>query len=463
MSFLVDSKINLMRFTHEASVHRAHGRTFDVNELIESVALVAMKFDSDNINIARNLTTEGMNKTEKLEHLTKLKGILGHDIFELSTCNRILYLGFDTTPQELTKKIEHYTDISEIPFTQQNGIDAWKTLVKICSGLDSFMIGELQVMSQFRNAIAWHRKHDLINRTNESFFHHVVAANRTLRQELGFNKTTESMLNLATSSLEALLGEKDESSCVVLGFGAMGQKAVEALDELGQTNITVVSRSPEKSKHRNPTLADKTTMITFDEWESNIHVADVIVSTIRSAKPAYDEHHQVPVDGACTVMDFSWPPSVGTNGVQSQQTLLGMETWIRAARKLGIDWDHASTIEKSTNLLNDITTKFLQALSNRSDAEFRSFVYSKLESMALEWTTNVGETRAPPATMQAFSREIATWICTQKNPFALTELENIILHTEREVDSELLNQIASDVGRAVLKMNSKSSLAEVIG
>ena len=147
------------------------GDFHDPKALMNNVALVAMKFNSENIHVARSLTTEGMNKEEKLSHLSQLKETLNHDIFEFSTCNRILYLGFNTTCERLAQKLEEHTGMTDLPFQHYTGIDAWKSLVKICSGLDSFMIGELQVMGQFRSAVAWHRKHDLIDKTNESFFH----------------------------------------------------------------------------------------------------------------------------------------------------------------------------------------------------------------------------------------------------------------------------------------------------
>jgi hypothetical protein len=65
--------------------------------------------------------------------------------------------------------------------------------------------------------------------------------------------------------------------------------------------------------------------------------------------------------------------------------------------------------------------------------------------------------------MQAFSREIATWICTQTGAFRIHDLEQLILQTQREVDSDLLSVIASDVGKTMLELNAKSDLAEVLG
>ena len=63
-----------------------------------------------------------------------------------------------------------------------------------------------------------------------------------IRREFGFNQTTESMLNLATSALEEIVPNNETTSSVILGFGEMGSKAVEVLLSLGQSDISVISR-----------------------------------------------------------------------------------------------------------------------------------------------------------------------------------------------------------------------------
>ena len=114
-------------------------------------------------------------------------------------------------------------------------------------------------------------------------------------------------------------------------------------------------------------------------------------------------------------------------------------------------------------VLGNITDEFLSALTNKSDAKFRTFIYSKLDSMAKDWSANADQDKSPEATMQAFSREIATWICTQTGAFRIDDLEQLILQTKRDVDSDLLSVIASDVGKTMLELNAKSDLAEVLG
>ena len=105
----------------------------------------------------------------------------------------------------------------------------------------------------------------------------MIVANRSVRKNLGFTHTTESMLSLATSALQTLLEERGPVKAIVLGFGDMGMKAVEALLDANQTNIAVVSRNPERSAERNPSLAAACTMLSYEQWGNGDHEADLVM------------------------------------------------------------------------------------------------------------------------------------------------------------------------------------------
>ena len=152
------------------------------------------------------------------------------------------------------------------------------------------------------------------------------------------------------------------------------------------------------------------------------------------------------------IMDFSWPPSIDKSGVGNNQELFGMEHWIRVAHRLGVEWDYTSTIEKSELLITDIQKKFMAALTDRSRAKFRSFMYQTLEAMSLEWEKSEHIENSEDL-MGAFSREIATWICNQDGPFTKVDLENMMMSTSRPINSVLLKKVAHDVNETVDRIN----------
>lgn len=449
-------KINLTRFFSESSVHEIDGRQVDSRELINGVSMISMKINQDNVDYVKHFTSEGMTKEDRLSYVSKIKDKLGTDVFEMSTCNRVLFVGFGVESQKLESTILEIKSIENAPFEHRNGLDVWRHLVKVCSGLDSFIIGELQVMSQFRGTVALHRQNGLVNDINSSFFDHVISANRIIRKEFGFNQTTESMLNLATTALEEAVSSNPTNSAVVLGFGDMGSKAIEVLLDLGQSNIVVITRSPEKARKRNPELYSKVKVMRFGEWGETNFEPNLVISTIRNNQPTFDKNNPIPLDNAAMIMDFSWPPSVDKEGVNQKQVLYGMEHWIRVAHRLGVEWDYSSIITQSETLISDIQKKFMNALTDRSRSKFRAFMYQTLEKLSAEWESSE-YVEDSGEQLGAFSREIATWICNQEGSFSRDDLTAMMMSTKRPFNRNLLKKVANDVNDTIYSINQMST------
>ena len=422
------------------------------------ISLAALKFTSDTIAAAKDITTEGISEDERAAYVRSISEAAEAEIFEFSTCNRVLYVGFGVGPDVLCSTIADVNELESLPFEVFEGTAAWRQLVKICSGLDSFMMGELQVMSQFRKSINFHKDRGLISHYNSGFFEHVVAANRSIRKQLGFTSTTESMLSLATTALEELLREHGPMEAAVLGFGDMGMKAVEALLDANQSDITVVSRNPAISADRAPHLAEHCTMITYETWDEGKHQPDLVISTIRNATATYNHQHALPVAGPTTIMDFSWPPSLDESGVGEHQTLLGMNHWIKVSRNLGKEWDYGSTLAKSEAMIDTIQERYSEALENKAQGKFRAHVYQTMEGLAKTWETSQHASPEDVPQLGAFSREIATWICHQASPFHLSALSNFVVSTERTLSSAILAHVDHEVQRSVLAMSKPNSV-----
>tara|TARA_B100000459_G_scaffold117104_1_gene69941 strand:- start:425 stop:1813 length:1389 start_codon:yes stop_codon:yes gene_type:complete len=459
MSNLGSPKINLTKFLTASPVHEINGVAVDAMQLMNSVSMVSMKLGAENVESVKALTTEGLSKKSRIESIQKVREHLGRDVFELSTCNRVLYVGFGCESQELEQSIFSVFGIDDAPFQHYSGIDVWRQLVKVCSGLDSFILGELQVMSQFRGAVAMHRKNGLVSDINSSFFDHVVSANRMLRKEFGFTQTTESMLNLATTAIEELLSEQETLHSVVLGFGDMGCKAVETLLEFGQNDITVVTRNPESSSQRHPEISSQVNIISFDDWTEDSLQPSLIISTIRNIEPTYNSANLIPSSSPAKIMDFSWPPSIDASGVSNNQELLGMEYWIKVARKVGMEWNYASTIGRSDILLTNIQNRFMAALTDRTQAKFRAYIYSTLETLAEQWNQS-SLVREGANQLGPFSREIATWICNQEGPFETIQLDEMVHSTDRPINPTLLSRVARDVTETIVHISEQSTLPE---
>ena len=445
------------KFHQEAA--KLNGNDSKLDE-IKKLSMIAIKLSNETISSIKSLTTEGMESLERKNHVDRISQRLESDIFEFSTCNRVLYVGFGVPVQELEKAVLQESNLSTAPFEKFQGMDVWRYLVKVCSGLDSFIMGELQVMGQFRGAVSWHRKNGLIGDMNASFFDHVIAANRVVRKELGFTKTTESMLSLATTAIEESMIAGHNSTVTVVGYGDMGRKAAEVLTDLGYKGITVVTRSPSKAAARTPDNSQKIKFIEFKKWDST-DKPQLIISTIRNTNATFNEHRPLPVTVQTRILDFSWPPSVDESGIHDGQILLDMKHWIRTAHKMEITWDYEKTINTGEKIISEIEERFQRVLVDKNQAAFRSFIYARLESMSSDWES-LDNKNQQAVQMTAFSREIATWICNQKGEFHQDDLHKKVTETDRNISPSTLELIASDVIREMIRINSSDKLPEVM-
>ena len=60
----------------------------------ERISLAALKFTSDTITAAKDITTEGISDDERAAYVRSISEAADAEIFEFSTCNRVLYVGF---------------------------------------------------------------------------------------------------------------------------------------------------------------------------------------------------------------------------------------------------------------------------------------------------------------------------------------------------------------------------------
>ena len=420
--------------------------------LMENISMISMKLDSDTKEAVESLTTEGLPNEERNALVTELRRASGGEVFEFSTCNRVLYVGFGVPEDKLAGAVERVYGVSQTPFVSSSGMAVWRNLVKICSGLDSFILGELQVMGQFRDAVAWHKENGHISSVNSSLFNHVTSANRIVRKEMGFDKTTESMLNLATSAMREIMRGKDQLASLVLGFGDMGSKAVESLIDLNQKEITVISRDPEASAERYSELAERCEIKTFGQWVESGGEAELVISTLRNKRATFTRSRPFPSGSGLTVMDFSWPSSFTPGSLESGDTLYGMEHWIRRARKLGVEWNYEETLQKGEEVIREVEESFQMALKNLSQAKFRSKIYAALDQKSETWEASFAERETEKSQLKSFSREIASWICQTNGVFDLSELDDFVNGTSRDIGASVLNKVASDVKKTVLIM-----------
>ncbi|MGH8873170.1 MAG: hypothetical protein ACRDWS_14500 [Acidimicrobiia bacterium] len=193
----------------------------------------------------------------------------GHDAFLLSTCMRVEIVwegGLEKTTDVLTGL---YGDdsMSDLGVRRVDG-DLFLHLCRVAAGLDSPMVGEREVLGQFRRAVAVYQESPRgLGRALEA----AVGIGRAIRRHLG-ESTKGSLGAVAAGAVTA------HERVAVLGAGTMARAAVQVLPEAG---VTVFARRPGQVAGHEARP--------WDEAVEALATFPVVMSTVPGESPLFPE------------------------------------------------------------------------------------------------------------------------------------------------------------------------------
>lgn len=179
---------------------------------------------------------------------------LGHaepepGFFVLSTCLRVEFVAPCDEPT-LREKVSELTD--QFPGVRfRTGREAAEHVFRVAAGLESPVVGEAEVLSQFRQAVARIKDRGGADGAFLRLLESAIAAGRSSRELMG----TSPHDTMAAIAAQVVGGA---SEVAVIGSGMMARAVLAALSSLpAPPQVTVVARSPEKAgpgAHRVRTL-----------------------------------------------------------------------------------------------------------------------------------------------------------------------------------------------------------------
>ena len=320
----------------------------------------------------------------------------------LSTCNRteIYYSSDRDLTEEIVKllAIHHggFTAADLLPYFQSyDHRGAVEHLFEVSLGLDSKVLGDLQISNQVKKAYQWSADEGLAGPFLHRLMHSIFYASKRVAQETAFRDGAASVSYMATDLAKKFIPNFQEPKILVLGLGEIGQNIAENLSGL-EAEITLCNRSIEKSKHHAERLGHK-----YADFESELELVnnyDVVISSVAVEKPILTSDHfpsglkqkllidlSVPRSIASTVDDLHHVMLYNIDQIEAKtgEAELKREKAIPAVKKILEDaliefreWSQemevSPTIQKLKNALEEIRQKEVSKyLKKASDEELK--------------------------------------------------------------------------------------------
>jgi glutamyl-tRNA reductase len=158
------------------------------------------------------------------------------------------------------------------------GHQAVEHLFRVCTGLDSMLIGEAEILGQVKDAYVAATHAKSLGRSLHRLFREALAAGKTARAQTQIGGASASVATAAVAAARCRLGTLEGKAILVVGAGKMGRTAVKRLRLEGAARVIVASRTRSRSRDL---VADAGfgEAMEMPELVDAISLADVVVAS----------------------------------------------------------------------------------------------------------------------------------------------------------------------------------------
>lgn len=205
----------------------------------------------------------------------------------LATCSRFELYGVGGDPERAIRALEEAAgrDLSPYLYVRHRR-DAVRHLIRVASGLDSWIVGETEILAQVRGAYTEAVRLGTAGRTIHILFQKSLEASKRIRRDTSLSFGFRSIGGAAALLARKIFGEEGRLSVLVLGAGAMARSTVRHLSAKGVRRISVANRTREKAEVLAAELGGAA--IDFDGVLDTLGDADVAVFSTGASKPLLD-------------------------------------------------------------------------------------------------------------------------------------------------------------------------------
>ncbi len=167
--------------------------------------------------------------------------------------------------------------------TRHQGMAAVRHVFRVCSGLDSQILGEVEVLGQVRRAYDVARAAGTTTREMDLIFSGALAAGRRVRRETLLGRHPSSVSSAAVDLVLQEWQACDRPEVMVLGAGEAAEGVLRAFHQRGAAQVTLLSRAPEKAGVLAAAWGARVGPLT--ELEHRLPETDILMVATASSRP----------------------------------------------------------------------------------------------------------------------------------------------------------------------------------
>jgi len=253
-----------------------------------------------------------IHKKKSIDFISNIKSLNG-SAFVVSTCNRTQVFANNINIHLLKEKFIKYTgnhieDFEKYGFILEND-NAIQNLFEVSTGIDSQILGDLQIFSQVKEGVDLAKENNCINSYMDRLIQFVFQANKEIQSFTSISKGAASVAHATVLKVRQKTEHlKNDKKILVFGAGEMGQRILENLNNQTNSKITVINRTLNKAKEISEN--QKVNFSNIKNLKEEIKKTDVLIVATSSKNYTINNEHIDHVDNKKLFIDLSVPRNI---------------------------------------------------------------------------------------------------------------------------------------------------------
>jgi len=209
----------------------------------------------------------------------------------LSTCSRLEVFTASNDPERTLALTREWLVAPAGPevrpcLRERRGGDALLHLFEVAAGLDSWIIGESEILGQVKRAYETARGAGLTGATLNRAFQTAVAAGKAARAQTGIQQGIASIGGAAALLARSIFGERESGATVVFGAGEAAQATARHLAAKNFSKVFVANRTVERARELAAEIGGLG--VSFDDGLRLLGQAEIAVFSVACETPVLD-------------------------------------------------------------------------------------------------------------------------------------------------------------------------------
>lgn len=252
------------------------------------IYVIGVNYRTTPIEIREQFNIDIQDYESTLSAINLLEGV--QECALLSTCNRTeIHVVAEKSVRDTRSIEEKFCSLKGIDLYQvkkyfyvYEGMNAIQHIIKVASGMDSMILGEDQILGQFKRAYEFSMKQGSSKSVLNTLSRLAITSSKKIKTRNIYVGKARSVAGRAVWFLSDMFGDDlKDKKVLMIGSGEMGQLVYKELNELGASNILMTKRNMACMKESQKLSCD-VDYVDYSERYQYIDECDIIISATSS-------------------------------------------------------------------------------------------------------------------------------------------------------------------------------------